>query len=144
MRRGRAILLADDDENDVMFLQRAFAQAEIANPLQVVHDGQAAIDYLAGIDGFADRTQFPLPCLVLLDLKMPKKTGMEALQWMRGQPNYRSIPVIMFSSSVHPAEIETAYQSGANAFVTKPSGAPERTELARLIKGFWLHFNQVP
>jgi CheY-like chemotaxis protein len=136
--------MAEDDENDVAFLQRAFRQADVHNPLQVVQDGQAAIDYLKGSGHFSDRGQYPLPCLLLLDLKMPRKTGMEVLEWMRTQPELQSLPVIVLSSSVHSSDIESAYQNGANAFVTKPSGSPERMELAKMIRGFWLTFNQLP
>ncbi len=142
MKSDRIILMAEDDENDVVFLQRAFAQAQISNPLQVVEDGQAAIDYLSGTGKYSDRTLYPLPGLVILDLKMPRKTGLEVLQWVRSQEKLRGLAIIMFTSSVHPAEIDTAYRMGANAFVTKPSGAPERTELAKMIKGFWLTFNE--
>jgi CheY-like chemotaxis protein len=144
VKRDRCILVAEDDENDVTFLQRAFAQAEVRNPLHFVPDGQAAIDYLSGTGAYSDRNQHPLPGLVLLDLKMPRKTGMDVLKWVRGQEAFRCLPTIIFSSSTHPDEIETAYRNGVNAFVTKPSGMPERTELARMIKGFWLTFNEFP
>jgi CheY-like chemotaxis protein len=144
MKSGWHVLLAEDDDNDVTFLRRAFRQAEITNPLQVVSDGQAAIDYLSGNGPFSDRSQYPLPALVLLDLKMPRKTGLEALQWIRDQQNFFALPIIMLTSSVHPTEIGAAYHAGANAFVTKPSGIPERTELAKMIKGFWLTFNEIP
>lgn len=138
------ILLVEDDENDVFFLKRAFKEAEILNPLRVARDGQEAIDYLAGIGEFADRTRYPLPCLMILDLKMPNKTGLEVLHWLREQPILRSIPVILFSSSAHRYDIERAYRLGANAFVVKPSSSEDRTDLARLIKGFWLRFNEPP
>jgi CheY-like chemotaxis protein len=141
---NRLILLAEDDEIDVMFLERAFAQAEIANPLYVAPDGQAAIDYLANVEHVSDRGKHPLPCLILLDLKMPRRGGMEVLRWIRQDGALRGIPVIMLSSSVNPSEIQTAYEEGANAFVTKPSGTAERTELAKSLKGFWLTFNQLP
>jgi CheY-like chemotaxis protein len=144
MKRDRCILLAEDDENDVVFIQRAFRHAEISNPVQIVPDGQAAIEYLSGSGDFSDRGRYPMPCLLLLDLKMPRKTGLEVLEWARTQPTLRSLPIIILSSSVHSSDIEAAYQNGANAFVTKPSGAPERTELVRMIKGFWLTFNQLP
>jgi CheY-like chemotaxis protein len=144
MKRERLVLMAEDDENDVAFLKRAFAQAEIHNPLHVAPDGQAAIDYLSGAGAFSDRNKFPLPGLLLLDLKMPRKTGLEVLEWVRAQETLRSLPVIIFSSSVNPSEIEIAYQKGTNAFVSKPPGSPERIELAKMIKGFWLTFNQLP
>ncbi len=141
MKTG-CVLLAEDDENDVLFLQRAFRKAEVANPLQVAPHGQAAIDYLSGVGPYADRALYPLPCLAMLDLKMPRKNGLEVLEWIRSQPHLRPLPVIIFSSSVQPLEIEAAYRLGANAFLTKPSGAPERVELARRIKGFWLATNE--
>ncbi len=144
MKAERCVLVADDDGNDIFFLERAFALAEIRNPLRVVQDGQLAIEYLSGTGKFSGCAQRPLPCLLMLDLKMPRKTGMEVLEWVRSQEEFCSLPIIMLSSSVHPFEIKTAYQKGANAFVTKPSGMPERTDLARMIKGFWLTFNQLP
>jgi CheY-like chemotaxis protein len=144
MKKDSLILVAEDDENDVAFLRRAFTQAEVFNPMQMAGDGQLAIDYLSGVGRFADRIQYPLPGLVLLDLKMPRKTGLEVLTWIRSQEQFRGLPVIMLTSSVHPAEILEAYRNGANAFVTKPIGTPERTELAKMIRGFWLRFNEVP
>jgi len=136
--KSKCVLVAEDDENDVLFLQRAFRQAEITTPLQVAHDGQEAIDYLAGAGRYTDREQFPLPCLVMLDLKMPRKNGMETLEWIRGQEALQALPVIMFSSSLHPEEIDKAYRLGASAFLTKPSGVTERLELAKRIKRSWL------
>ena len=136
--KSDCILLAEDDENDVLFLQRAFARAEIANPVQVAPHGQAAIDYLCGAGPYANRVLHPFPRLVMLDLKMPKKNGMEVLEWIRSQESLRALPVVMFSSSVHPEEIAQAYKLGATAFLTKPSGTAERIELARRIKGSWL------
>ena len=102
------------------------------------------MDYLSGAGKFCQRTDFPMPQLVLLDLKLPLKTGFEVLEWMRNQPDLRFLPVIVFSSSAQKADIDRAYQLGANSFVVKPSGVEERTELATLIKGFWLHFNRLP
>ncbi len=136
--KSKCVLVAEDDENDVLFLQRAFRQAEITTPLQVTRDGQDAIDYLAGSGRYTDRDQYPLPCLVMLDLKMPRKNGMETLAWIRGQETLEAMPVIIFSSSLHPEEIDKAYRLGASAFLTKPSGVKERLELAKRIKRSWL------
>jgi CheY-like chemotaxis protein len=144
MIRDRCILVAEDDENDVAFLRRAFAQAEVAVPFQIVSDGQAAIDYLSGAGQYSDRSQHPLPGVLLLDLKMPRKSGLEVLQWVKSQSTLRALPVIMLTSSVDPSEMSTAYRIGTSAFVTKPSGTSERLELAKAIKGFWLRFNQLP
>ena len=144
MSRHFDILLVEDDENDVFFLKRAFHEAQIPNPLRVARDGQEAIDYLGGTEKFTDRTQYPLPCLIVLDLKMPNKTGLEVLDWLRQQPVLRCIPVILFSSSAHRNDVERSYRLGANAFVVKPSSVEERTAFARLVKGFWLGFNEPP
>lgn len=138
------ILLAEDDENDVFFLKHAFQAADITHPVQVARDGQEAIDYLAGAGIFTDRARYPLPGLVLLDLKMPIKDGLEVLAWKREQPPVRCLPVIVFSSSGQPGDVERAYELGANAFVRKPPSTVKRIELARLIKGFWLEFNELP
>jgi len=138
------VLMAEDDPQDVFLLQRAFKDAEIHNPLHVVHDGQEAIDYLSGTGKFADRASFPIPAVLILDLKMPRKTGMDVLRWLRSEAGLCSLPVIMFSSSAHPVDVERAYLSGANAFLVKPSGIPERAEFVRMIKGFWLDLNEPP
>ncbi len=136
------VLQVEDDDHDVFFLKRAFDEAGISNPLQTVHDGQEAIDYFAGVGRFADRPRYPLPCLVLLDLKLPRRDGLEVLEWLRRQPRLPAIPVIMFSSSAHPEDIERSYRLGANSFVVKPAGIVERAEFARSVKQFWLRFHQ--
>ena len=138
------ILLAEDDENDVFLLRRAFRDAEIRNPLYVARDGQEVIDWLAGADGFSDRTKHPVPCLLILDLKMPRKSGMDVLEWRRRQPILNCLPVLVFSSSAHPYDIEKAYRLGANAFVVKPASNEERAQFSRNLKGFWLQFNEPP
>jgi CheY-like chemotaxis protein len=136
------ILYAEDDEHDVFFLQHAFQAAGITNPLQVARDGQEAIDYLSGAGDFADRSRYPLPCLILLDLKMPGVSGMEVLAWLRQVSNSPPLPVIVLSSSAQPRDIDRAFALGANAFVVKPASIDERIRLARSIQGFWLDFNQ--
>jgi CheY-like chemotaxis protein len=144
MKKNAPILVAEDNEDDLDFLRRAFSQAEISNPLQIAGDGQMAIDYLSGLGPFADRLQFPLPGLLLLDLKMPRRSGLDVLTWIRHHEQFSGLPIIMLSSSVHPVEITEAYRRGVNAFVTKPAGLPERTTLAKAIKGFWLTFTEIP
>lgn len=144
MAEHPTILLAEDDDNDVFFFVRAVRETSIANRLCIVRDGQETIDYLAGRGKYADRAAHPLPCLLVLDLKMPRKTGMEVLQWLQGDHSLRSIPVMVFSSSAQPEDIDRAYGFGANAFVVKPVSLESRAELARLIDAFWLKFNQPP
>lgn len=144
MKAGGTFLVAEDDENDVFFLRRAFQQAKVENPLNVVRDGQEAIEYLSGDGKFSDRSLYPLPHLFILDLKMPRKTGLDVLGWLQEQPELRCLPVLVLSSSAHRTDIERAYELGANAFVVKPASLEKRAELAKLIGAFWLEFNEGP
>jgi CheY-like chemotaxis protein len=144
MKSRYSFLVAEDDENDVFFLRRAFQQAKIENPLHVVRDGQEAIDYLSGEGKFSDRSLYPLPHLFILDLKMPRKTGLDVLTWLQEQPELRCLPVLVLSSSAHRTDIERAYELGANAFVVKPASLEKRVELAQVLGTFWLEFNEGP
>jgi CheY-like chemotaxis protein len=134
-----SILLAEDDATDVLLLRRAFKEAGVQNPLHVCRDGQEAIDFLAQERRPVDR----LPALTILDLKMPRRNGMEVLRWIRGQPLLCGLPVMIFSSSAHHGDIEQAYDLSANSFIVKPPSIVERRELAVFI-GQWLRFNQPP
>ena len=138
------ILQVEDDENDVFFLQHAFKVAGLKTLLQVTRDGEEAIHYLSGARAFADRTQYPVPRLIILDLKMPRKSGFEVLQWLRHQSDVPHLPVIVFSSSAQPGDIDRAYELGANSFIVKPSCMEKRVHLAALIKDYWLQFNEAP
>ena len=139
----KTILQVEDDPNDVFFLQHAMKKAEVANPVQVASDGQQAIDYLKGAGKFADREKFPVPCLVLLDLKLPYVMGLEVLRWIREQTG-TAFPVVMLSASAEAADIATAYRLGANAFLTKPSEENKFVDMAKAIKDFWLTHNTLP
>jgi len=141
---SNTILLVEDDENDVFFMRNAFQEVGILNPLQVAVDGQAAMDYLSGNGGYADRERFPLPCLTLLDLKLPRVMGLGVLKWMREQPALKTLIVIIFTSSRLGPDIERAYELGANAYLVKPSSPPELRKIATGIKEFWLELNRGP
>src|SRR3954469_18637827 len=95
----KTILLVEDNEDDVFALRRALKKAQIANPVQVAEDGQKAVDYLAGVGHYADREEYPIPRLVLLDLKLPYRNGMEVLAWIRQQRSLDSLPVVILSGS---------------------------------------------
>lgn len=138
------ILLAEDDENDVLFMRHAMAKASLTHPLHVVADGQEAIEYLAGEGKYADRGIFPLPRLIILDLKMPRKTGMDVLRWLQQNPVLECLPKVVLSSSANRRDVERGYRLGANAFLVKPSTVEERSELVKLIHHFWLRLNQPP
>jgi DNA-binding response OmpR family regulator len=135
------ILQVEDDANDVFLLQRAFMQAGISNPVHVATDGQMAIDYLAGVHHFADRARHPLPALVLLDLKLPRKSGREVLQWVRGQPGLRRLIVIIFTSAPYVGDVGLAYDLGANSFLVKPTDFSQFLDVARVLKTWWLDYN---
>jgi CheY-like chemotaxis protein len=137
------ILQVEDDPNDVFLFQHAMTKAGVANPVQVVTDGQQAIDYLQGAGKFADREKFPFPCLVLLDLKLPYVMGLDVLQWIRKELGPALI-VLMLTASGEEADIATAYRLGANGFLVKPSEASKLHDMAKAIKDFWLTHNTLP
>jgi DNA-binding response OmpR family regulator len=133
----KTILQIEDDPNDVFFLQRAMLKAGVAIPIHVVTDGRQAIDYLQGAGKFADRQKFPLPDLVLLDLKLPYVMGLDVLRWIRKQLGMKMI-VLMLTASGEEADIAEAYRLGANAFLTKPSEATKLIDIVKAINDFWL------
>jgi CheY-like chemotaxis protein len=137
------ILLVEDEENDVILIERAFQKAGVKNPIHSVVDGQDAVDYLAGRGKFADRKQYPMPGLVLLDLNLPRKSGFEVLEWIGGAEMKPPILVIC-SSSGQPQDIEKAYRLGAHGYVRKPSNFEQLVEQARAIKAYWLEQNLGP
>jgi DNA-binding response OmpR family regulator len=139
----RTILLVEDEENDVFFLQQAMQKAGVLNPLRVASNGQEAIDYFQGTGKFANRAEFPLPYLVLLDLKLPHVMGLDVLKWIRQQPEVAPIVVIL-SSSREEADIATAYRWGANGYLVKPPDVSQLTKMAKSIKDFWLTHNIPP
>jgi len=138
------ILLVEDDPNDVFFLQYAFEQAGIHNPTRVVTDGQEAIHYLGGTGKYADRSQYPIPALILLDLKLPVIMGLDVLRWINEQPNLHTLLVVVMTSSRDPNDICEAYRLGARSYLVKPLSVQDRLEIARAIKSYWLGLNMLP
>ena len=135
------ILQVEDDADDVFLLQRAFHKVGITNPVHVATDGQAAIDYLDGTGIYADRREYPLPYLVLLDLHLPRVPGLDVLQWIRRQPTLMSLVVVLYSSLAHPTDVARACSLGANCVLQKPSDFHQTLDIARLIKSWWLNAN---
>jgi CheY-like chemotaxis protein len=138
---SQAILLVDDEENDVFFMIEAFKRAGITN-YQIARDGQQAVDYLHGEGRYADRAQFPMPTLVLLDLKLPFVMGLEVLRRIRQRPG--GPIVIILSASSDPTDISSAYSAGANAYLVKPSSVDGLLEMVKSLKEFWLTHNVIP
>ena len=138
------ILLVEDNEDDVFLMRRALKSAGIVNPLRIVEDGQKAIDYLQGAREFADRTAHPLPALIFLDLKLPFVRGLDVLAWLRTEDRFKSIIVVVLTSSEEPSDLSNAYKLGANSYLVKPPTPQQLEELAKAFKLYWLHFNKIP
>ncbi len=138
------ILLAEDGEDDIDLIRRAFAKAHIINPLHVVRDGEEAIKYLKGEGPYARRDEYPLPSLFLLDLKMPRKTGFEVLEWLRDQPGLRTLRTIVLTNSDEVFDVNRAYQLGASSFLVKPVDFEEFVAIVQALQGYWLWMNKPP
>lgn len=141
MKSSDPVLLVEDNEDDVFFLQRAWQQAGVPNPLKVARDGQDAIDCLGSTGPYADRGENPAPVIVLLDLKLPFRSGHEVLSWIRGQPfGWRCI-VIFLTSSREGTDVRKAYESGANGYLVKPASGTQLVEMIKAFKLYWLDYN---
>jgi len=138
------ILIAEDDPNDVMLLELAIRKNEITSPVRVVRDGEEAIEYLDGKGEYADRRKFPLPTVIITDVKMPRRSGLEVLEWVRQHPHYGIIPVLMLSGSRIEHDVVNAYKLGANTYFTKPSTLEELTDLIRLAHAYWSRSEHPP
>jgi CheY-like chemotaxis protein len=138
------ILHVEDDPNDVLLVQRAFRKANVPVNLHSVNDGDAAMAYLMGEGEFSNREQHPSPVLILLDLKIPRKSGLEVLAWIRSQPRYKRIPVTVLTSSRHDKDINVAYETGANSYLVKPVGFDALLEMVKVIDHYWLRMNEKP
>src|SRR6266545_3840742 len=142
--RDSAILLVEDDEADILLLRRAFRNAHIANPLIEVRDGQAAIQYLTGEGDYADRNRYPIPFLILLDLRLPKLSGFEVIAWLRDQPELANLIVVVLTASDHVPDVKKARDLGANSYLVKPGNFEEMVEMVKRIKGRWLLVGKLP
>ena len=140
-----SILLVEDDGNDVLLFEHAVRKANLTNPIYVVNDGEQAIDYLHGRDKFADRQKFPLPLLVLLDLKLPRKSGLEVLGWLREQnSSLNRLPVVIFTSSRQSSDINRAYELGANSYLVKPADFDKLSNIVKTLDSYWFLLNESP
>lgn len=144
MLENEFILLVDDDPNDRLLIERAFQKAGLKNALKTVPGGPEAIDYLRGLGKYSDRSRHPLPFLVLLDLKMPGVGGFEVLQWIRSQENLRRILVVVLTSSNLQADVDRAYELGANSYLVKPVEFDEMVSMVQRFEIYWTEINRVP
>jgi len=137
------ILLVEDDESDVTFLKRALAKVEMTFPLDVVGNGRLAMDYLAGSGRFVDRATYPSPTHVLLDLKLPEKSGFEVLEWIRGVPALKELRVAILTSSGEGPDLQRAKELSVDCYLVKPMSFALLVEVARGID-LWIRTGQIP
>jgi len=143
MTDQQTILLVDDSENDVTLMTIAFRRAGLNSPLQVVHNGEEAIAYLAGEGRYADRNEFPLPAVMLLDLNMPMRDGFDVLDWLRKQSRLKRLSTIVLTSSLRPEDVERAFELGAHSYLVKPAALEDLVAMIRCLRD-WLKLNHFP
>ena len=138
------ILLVEDEPDDVKHIERAFRKAKLANPLQVVNDGDAAVAYLKGEPPYDDRSRYPLPTLMLLDLKLPRRSGLEVLTWIREQPQLKRLPVVILTSSRERNDVNSAYDRYVSSYLVKPVAFDALLELMQSVNMYWILCNEKP
>ena len=131
------VLLVEDREEDIFLVERASRESEFIGSFHAVRDGLEAIQYLRQEGPFADRLKFPMPNIMLIDLKMPRMNGMEFLQWLRAHPECLTIPTIVYSSSSMEGDIREAYRNGANAYFVKPVRMDAMRNFLKKAYEFW-------
>lgn len=138
------ILLVEDDYNDVLLIQRAFRKVNIKPPMSIVSDGDEAIAYLSRQGKYADTERYPMPLLVLLDLKLPRLSGLEVLAWIRQQPKLKRLLIVVLTSSRENSDLDRAYDLGTNSYLVKPIDFQDFVNLIELIDAYWFKANQKP
>ena len=141
---AHTILVAEDNEDDVLLLKRAFDRVHLDIDLRFVGDGEEGIAYMQGTGHYSKRSDFPIPHLILTDLKMPKVNGFDFLSWLREHAESQCTPVVVLSSSGDRNDINRAYKIGANSFLTKPMALGDLEELVQTLHHYWLTLNQFP
>jgi len=138
------ILLAEDREDDIALILKAFSKAYVPNPLHVVRNGEEAIAYLKGEGKYANRAEYPLPELMLLDLKMPRIDGFGVLKWVRHQPNLATLRIVVLTSSDSIRDVNEAYSLGANSFMVKPMDFEDVIHMSKFLTSYWLQMSKSP
>jgi two-component system response regulator len=143
-KNARVILLVEDNQADVLLTLRAFKKSGMSNEIVVMRDGQEALDYLFGTGPFADRENFVLPAVVLLDLQLPRVSGLDVLRRIRSDPRTYHQPVVILTSSNEDRDVVAGCDSGTNAYVRKPVEFVAFAGAARALGFFWLMVNRLP
>jgi CheY-like chemotaxis protein len=139
-----SILMADDDEDDQLLAREALAENRLANPIHFVTDGEQLLAFLRNRAPYEDREAYPRPGLILLDLNMPRMDGREALREIKADPDLRSIPIVVLTTSKAEEDILRSYDLGANSYITKPVSFEGLIEVMRSLGGYWLGIVQLP
>ena len=137
----KTVLLVEDNDDDAWMTKLACERTGIPHSLQIVTDGDVAINYLSGKGAYADRTTHPLPDLVFLDIKLPKRNGHEVLEWLRGEPAFKNLPVVVLTSSAEPKDVSRAYSLGVTSYLRKMSEPAVFGQAVRVILKYWLELN---
>lgn len=138
---NNTILLVEDDSNDVLLVKRAFRKAKLNPQIEIVGDGDEAIAYLTRQPPYSD---LALPSLILLDLKLPRRSGLEVLEWIRQQPQLKRILVIVLTSSRENPDVAKAYDLGVNSYLVKPVAFEDLVKLMAQVHHYWLALNEKP
>ncbi|MDI1484185.1 response regulator [Polyangium sp. y55x31] len=136
------VLVVEDDSTDVLMIRRAFKKAQLVNPLHIVDNGDTAVEYLAGRTPYDDRGAYPLPALILLDLKLPRRSGLEVLEWLRQQPGLKRLPVVVLTSSMESNDVRKAYDLGCNSYLVKPVNFEGLLDAVKALGVYWLILNR--
>ncbi len=139
-----SILLIEDDPNDQILIRRAVKKANILNSVFVLGDGEKAIQYLSGEKDYSDRSKHPLPILIILDLKMPKVSGLDVIEYVKKQPLIKRIPIIVLTSSKDTSDINSAYDLGVNSYLVKPVKFEDLVNIMVNMASFWISSNIHP
>jgi CheY-like chemotaxis protein len=139
-----SILMADDDEDDILLTQKALKKGKLLNNLISVRDGEELLDYLQRRGEYSDASQAPRPGIILLDLNMPKKDGREALKEIKTDPELREIPVVVFTTSKAEEDIYRSYKLGVNSFITKPVTFDSLIEVMQTLGKYWFEIVSLP
>jgi two-component system, response regulator len=143
-RTGQFILLVDDNPDDVEMTLMAFRKSNIVNEVVVVNDGQEAFDYLHGTGAWAGRNCLAMPNLILLDLNLPKVSGLQVLRRIRADAKTKLLPVVVLTTSSEDSDLVSSYDLGANSYVRKPVEFEQFVEAVRQLALYWLSVNERP
>ena len=138
------LLIVEDNEDDIFFVERIFKQIGARCELRFARDGIEAIEYLSGKGAFQDRAKYPMPTIILMDLKMPRRNGFEVLEWMHNQAEIRLIPTIVVTSSTLQEDVTRAYRLGANAVMNKPVDKDSLLQMLKSFHIYWTDFVEMP